>query len=79
MRKPVNAKMLDTPTYQTLMERYRLSPTQLAEMMTKHEIDPDVFEKLMQAVLDKYRSLDVYGSKAALQRAIEDEIENACH
>ncbi|HRI66101.1 MAG TPA: hypothetical protein PK156_17760 [Polyangium sp.] len=77
MGRTVDEELLDTPTYKLLMDRFRISKERLVEMMNAHEVDPDVFEKLMSSVLSRYRSLDVYGSKAALQREIEKAIEAA--
>ncbi len=73
----VDEELLDTPMYEEITKRFRISKERLVELMNENDVEPQVFEKLMYLVLARYRSLDVYGSKAALQREIESSIEEA--
>jgi hypothetical protein len=77
MGRTVDEELLDTPTYRELMKRFRISKVRLVELMNTTDVHPELFEKLMAEVLRRYRSLDVHGSKAALQREIEKLIEEA--
>lgn len=49
----------------------------LDRLVAEHGISPDLVERLLRLVLEDYPDLRVYGSKAQLQRDIEQAIEAA--
>lgn len=74
----IETDALNSPVYQELFDRLGMNRTLFANVLAKHDVDPDLLASLLTVVLDKYRSLDVWGSKVALQRDVESIIDDFC-
>ncbi|MBC2712974.1 MAG: DNA phosphorothioation system sulfurtransferase DndC [Desulfosarcina sp.] len=63
-----------------MMNGFSLSPMRqklLDDLLKEYEISPDLVEKLLSLVTDKYPSLGVWGAKAGLSRDIQEAIGRA--